>query len=77
MLAMILQLTHTTPQCHVYQGGMIIMHALGWSITLTNILYSTHKVVGVSTLSRLDHSSAQTREVECTRQVLPQVIGRG
>ena len=39
--------------------------------------FSTKKVVGVSTISRLEHATAQTREVQCTRQVLPDVIERG
>ena len=40
-------------------------------------LFSTHTVVGITTLSRADHLTAQTREYECTRHVLPQVIARG
>ena len=39
--------------------------------------HSTKKVVGITTISRQEHASAQTREVQCTRQVLPQVIERG
>ena len=38
---------------------------------------STHKIVGVATLSRKDHTTAQTREAECTKIFLPQVISRG
>ena len=37
----------------------------------------THKIVGISTVSRLEHRVAQTRELECTKRVLPQVIQRG
>ena len=40
-------------------------------------LLSTHKIIGISTISRVDHSTAQTRELACTKVVLPQVIGRG
>ena len=37
----------------------------------------TKKVVGISTISRLEHSTAQTRELVCTKDVLPQVLQRG
>ena len=40
-------------------------------------LYSTKKVIGVSTVSRKEHSTAQTRELVCTRAVLPQVLEKG
>ena len=39
--------------------------------------YSTKQVVGISTVSRKQHPIAQTRELACTREVLPQVIDRG
>ena len=35
-----------------------------------HVLCSTHKVVGISTLSRADHGIPQTREVACTKEVL-------
>ena len=38
---------------------------------------STKKIVAVSTISRKDHGIAQTREVACTKVVLPQAIARG
>lgn len=38
---------------------------------------STHKIVGISTLSKPEHVIAQTRELACTKLVLPQVISRG
>ncbi|KAL5505739.1 hypothetical protein EMCRGX_G007225 [Ephydatia muelleri] len=38
---------------------------------------STHRIVRISTLSRQQHRVAQTREVACTKIVLPQVIARG
>lgn len=38
---------------------------------------STHRIVGISTLSRSEHSIAQTREYECTVEVIPQVQARG
>ena len=39
--------------------------------------FSTHKIIGLSTLSRKEHSVAQTREFECTKVVVPQVQARG
>ena len=33
--------------------------------------------MGITTRSRADHSTAQTRELECTKVVLPEVIARG
>ena len=41
------------------------------------ILASNHKIVGISTLSRKEHATAQTRELDCTKIVLPQVVERG
>ena len=39
--------------------------------------FSMHTIVGINTLSRDDHITAQTREYECTRHVFPQVLARG
>ncbi|XP_019856532.1 PREDICTED: uncharacterized protein LOC109585045 [Amphimedon queenslandica] len=38
---------------------------------------STHKVLDIATVSRADHSIAQTREVACTKVVLHKVISKG
>ena len=38
---------------------------------------STKKIVGLSTVSRKEHVCAQTREVACTKIVLPEVIDKG
>ena len=38
---------------------------------------STCRIVGIATISRPEHRVAQTREVACTKIVLPQVIARG
>ncbi len=40
-------------------------------------MYSTHKILDCVTLSRRDHICAQTRELACTKLVLPQVMARG
>lgn len=41
------------------------------------LVHSTHKIIGISTLSRCDHSTTQTRELACTKVVIPQVCDRG
>ena len=41
------------------------------------VTFSNKKVIGISTLSRKEHAVAQTRELACTREVVPQVIARG
>ena len=38
---------------------------------------STHKIVAISTVARPDHVIAQTRELACTKKVLPNVIAKG
>ncbi|XP_064403874.1 uncharacterized protein LOC135349284 isoform X2 [Halichondria panicea] len=38
---------------------------------------STKRIVGCSTVSRKEHICAQTREVACTKIVLPEVIDKG
>lgn len=44
---------HTTVPCLVF--AVVFMDY--------NFVHSTHKIVGISTLSRPDHSTAQTREL--------------
>ena len=39
--------------------------------------YRTNKIVGISTVSRTDKGIAQTRELQCTKIVISQVIARG
>ena len=39
------------------------------AVTLT---YST--IIGIATVSRAEHPIAQTRELECTKVVVPQVV---
>ena len=34
-------------------------------------------MIGIVTKSRKEHLVAQTRELACTQELLPQVIGRG
>ena len=40
-------------------------------------MYSTKRVVSITTVSRKEHLTAQTREVVATKEVLPQAMGRG
>ena len=41
-----------------------------------NFVHSTHKIVGITTLSQPEHSTAQTRELACTKVVILQVCDR-
>ena len=50
----------------------------GAYMLITYILHcSTRRIAGIATTSRPEHRVAQTREVACTKIVLPQVIARG
>ena len=40
-------------------------------------LISTHKIIGISTISHAEHSVAQTRELARTKVVIPQLQARG
>ena len=40
-------------------------------------MYSNKRILACSTVSRKEHSIAQTREVVCTKLVLPQVLEQG
>ena len=41
------------------------------------VFISNKKVIGITTLSRKEHTVAQIRELACIKDVLPQVIVRG
>ena len=64
----------------VYQGGkllpMICVHSKIQTLS-SFILCSNKKVIGICTKSRKDYAIAQTRELACTRALLPQVIAKG
>ena len=38
---------------------------------------STKRILGCATVSRKEHATAQTRELEATKAVLPQVLEQG
>ena len=66
--------------CHVYQEGkysFCVQNCVLCTFYLLLLQFSMHTIVGITTLSRDDHITAQTREYECTRHVLPQVLARG
>ena len=42
-----------------------------------HLFYSTRKILGISTISRKEQVTAETREFECTKMVIPQVQCRG
>ena len=50
------------------------MSSLSLSLSLLFFFCSTKRILGISTKSRVDHLIAQTRELECTKEVLPSVI---
>ena len=78
MPAMIPLQMHITPLCLVCLEGnisRIYMHVTPLQAKLSCI--STHKILGISTISRAEHSVAQTREQACTKVVIPQVQARG
>ena len=76
MLAMILLQMHTTVRFHVYLGGNVFYVPAVTEIYYHMFVYSTHKILGCVTLSRKDHICAQTRELACTKLVLPQVMAK-
>ena len=64
---------HTTVACISGRySDICVVHT--YTICVYN---STSKVVGICTVSREQHTIAQTRELECTKIVLPEVISRG
>ena len=69
---------HTTIQCHACLEGVHV-ELLGFLSSVNRIFmwHSTHKIVGISTISRAAPATAQMRELACTKDVLPQVIDRG
>lgn len=67
----------TTPQYPVYQEGNYFCFCCIVGVYITASIDSTKKILGVSTLSRALHSIAQTRELACTKVVVPEVISRG
>ena len=42
-----------------------------------NYFDSTKRILGCATVSRKEHAIAQTRELEATKAVLPQVLEQG
>ena len=77
MLGMTPQLMPSTQPFPVYRAGRIHLATCVYSFIIIISICSTHKIIGVSTVSRKEHSTAQTRELECTKRVLPQVQRRG
>ena len=57
-------------------GRFVLFSGAYMYITYT-LHCSTRRIVGIATISRAEHRVAQTREVACTKIVLPQVIARG
>ena len=55
-----------TPLFLVCQEGMLLIHKCTYIYLITPFCCSTHKIVGISTISRKEHGTAQTRELQCT-----------
>ena len=78
MQDMIQPKTLTTVLFHVCLEGIYAYYQHVTSITCTcHYTCSTKKIVGISTIARKEHSTAQTREIACTKEVLANVISRG
>ena len=74
---MTLRRTHFTPLCLACLEGIHTYFNSKCAISNCCNHSSTKKIVGISTISRKEHSVAQTREIACTREVLADVISRG
>ena len=74
MLAMTQQQMRTIQQCLVCQEGI---HPIIFASSSVNFFFSTHRIIAISTISRADHGIAQTRELACTKVVVPQAVARG
>ena len=79
MLGMIRKPMLTTPLFRAWVEGEFDLYIsrVFFLYTLRFVYISTHKIVGITTVSRPEHRVAQTHELECTKKVLPQVIERG
>lgn len=65
------------PIIQLYLACQESMFVVKRSFFLVLYFYSTKKILGISTISRPDHAVAQTRELQCTMKVIPQVTNRG
>lgn len=74
MQGMTQQQMPTIQRFHASLEGILVQSVPN---TMPCLLFSTHRIVGISTISRTEHLVPQTREVACTKSVLPQVIARG
>lgn len=75
MPAMTQRPTPTTLLCPVWQEGVLPCF---WHTDSHDCYFlSTKKIIAVLTVSRSDHGIAQTRELVCTKFVVPQAIARG
>ena len=68
-------LTHTTPPYRACLAGTFV--ASKYAYLYCYKLFSNKRIVGISTVSRREHHTAQTRELAATKLVLPQVLYRG
>jgi hypothetical protein len=66
-----------TPQSLVWLEGLYCSLVPICVKLMYTLRCSTRRIVGIATVSRPEHRIAQTRELACTKIVLPQVIARG
>ena len=57
-----------------YYNNIYIPYMYMYIHTLLHVYDSTKRILGCVTVSRREHTIAQTRELEATKVVLPQVI---
>ena len=78
MLGMIRRQMHITRRSLVCQEG-IWEFVVSWMRIIHTFIQhpSTNQILACSTVSRKEHQTAQTRELQCTKEVLPQLLEQG
>ena len=69
-------------QLSLYRGVLTIEVFIFQSVYIgmfecNSFVFSTKKIIGIATVSRAAHTIAQTRELACTKIVIPEVMARG
>ena len=77
MLGMIRQRMHFTQRSLVCQEGGGLLSCWCKYYKLLIQYPSTKRILACSTVSRKEHTTAQTRELQCTKEVLPQLLEQG
>ena len=64
---------HTTVPCLSARFEKVFQYYTHY-FTAKCIFFSTKRIIGICTKSRSEHITAQTRELECTKTVIPSVM---